>query len=99
MGESNGLHQSNKIGNKLFEALEKQSYQVDKLENLVDKLCSAVDSLVNEVKSMNTGILTLLRWCLMGGFILFTVMMVAITGVWIHTSTVDFRKEKNVTDR
>ena len=99
MGELNGAQQSNKIGNKLFEAIKAQTHQVNTLEVLVEKLCSSVNDLVSEVKTMNAGILTLLKWCLIGGFVLFAVMLVAITGVWIHTSTIDIRKEHHATDR
>lgn len=99
MGESNGAHQSNKIGNKLFEAISKQTHHVDNLEVLVEKLCGAVNSLVEEVKAMNTGVLTLLRWGLIGGFILFAMLLVAITGVWVTTSTIKIGKEYHATDR
>lgn len=99
MGESNGAHQSNKIGNKLFEAINKQTHQVDNLEVLVEKLCSSVNDLVQEVKSMNSGILLLLKWCLLGGLLLFTMMLVAITGVWVATSTIKIGKDYHVADR
>lgn len=99
MGESNGAHQSNKIGNKLFEAINKQTHQVDNLEVLVERLCGSVNDLVREVKSMNTGILILLKWCLLGGLLLFTMMLVAVTGVWITTSTIKMGTENHVTNR
>jgi hypothetical protein len=99
MGESNGAQQSNKIGNKLFEAISKQANQVNNLESLVEKLCNSVNDLVQEVKTMNSGILLLLKWCLLGGLVLFTMMLVAVTGVWVTTSTIKMGKDYHATDR